>query len=73
MATASNKTDSYDAPDLQQGAWTYFFLEAAEDLEMEYAENVATYAEEGMKDWARPYHLRVSPKHSDKYSGKFDM
>jgi hypothetical protein len=73
MATASNKTDSYDAPDLQQGAWTYFWLEAAEDLEMEYAEDVADYAEDGMKAWARPYHLRVSPKHSDKYSGKFDM
>lgn len=73
MATASNKGDSYDAPDLQQGAWTYFFLEAAVDLDMPYAEDVAPYAEDGMADWARQYHLRVSPKHTDKYTGMFDM
>jgi hypothetical protein len=73
MATASNKSNSYDAPDLQQGAWTYFFLEAAVDLDMPYAEDVAVYAEDGMDAWADQYHLRVSPKHTDKYSGMFDM
>lgn len=73
MATASNRTNSYDAPDLQQGAWTYFFLEAAVDLNMPYAEDVAPYAEDGMAAWASQYNLRVSPKHTDKYSGMFDM
>ncbi|MBU0982720.1 MAG: caspase family protein, partial [candidate division Zixibacteria bacterium] len=42
MATASNRTNSYDAPDLRQGAWTYYYLEAAEDLNMIYAEDCAT-------------------------------
>jgi Caspase domain len=73
MATASNKTDSYDAPDLQQGAWTYFFLEAAEDLDYVFAEEIAPYAEAGMRAWASPYHLRVSPKHTDRYDGMFDI
>ena len=27
MATASNRRSSYDAPDLEQGAWTYYWLD----------------------------------------------
>jgi hypothetical protein len=73
MATASNKGDAYDAPDLRHGAWTYYFLEAANDQEYVFAEDCAEYAEDGMKAWASQYHLRVSPKHTDKYSGMFDM
>ncbi len=73
MATASNKSDAYDAPDLQHGAWTYYFLEAADDVGYVFAEDCAEYAEDGMKTWAAQYHLRVSPKHTDKYSGMFDM
>jgi hypothetical protein len=73
MATASNNSDSYDAYDLQQGAWTYFFLEGAEDLGYVYGEEVAPYAESEMRAWAKPYHLRVSPKHTDMYDGMFDM
>lgn len=73
MATASNKTDSYDAPDLQQGAWTYYWLEAANAQGMVYAEDCAEYAEDGMAAWAAQYHLRVSPKHTDRYTGSFDM
>ncbi len=73
MATASNKTNSYDAPDLQNGAWTYYFVEAADDLGYPFAEDVADYAEDGKKAWAAQYHLRVSPKHTDKYTGMFDM
>ena len=71
VATASNNTYSYDAPDLQQGAWTYFFLEGAETRV--FAEDIATYAEAGMIAWARVYHLRVSPTHKDMYTGKFDI
>jgi hypothetical protein len=73
MATASKNCNSYDAPDLQQGAWTYFFIEAADDLNMPYAEDCATYAEDGMKAWAKQYRLRVCPDHTDMYDGMFDM
>ena len=73
VATASNKTYSYDAPDLGNGAWTYYFVKAADDLGMPYAEDVATYAEDGMEAWAAQYNLNVSPKHTDKYTGMFDM
>lgn len=73
VATASNKTNSYDAPDLKNGAWTYYFVEAAASLGMLYAEDVATYAEDGMRAWASQYNLNVSPKHTDRYTGMFDM
>ncbi len=72
VATASNNTYSYDAPDLQQGAWTYFFLEGAQ-TGLVFAEDVAGYAESGMRAWAKVYHLRVSPTHVDMYTGKFDI
>ena len=73
MATASANTNSYDAPTLQNGAWTYYFIEAVEDQGKIFAEDAATYAEAGMKAWAAIYHVRVSPKHTDKYTGKFDI
>ncbi|MFH2035049.1 MAG: caspase family protein [Candidatus Zixiibacteriota bacterium] len=71
VATASNTTYSYDAPDLNNGAWTYYFLEGTESLT--FGEDIASYAEAGMKAWARIYHLRVSPSHTDKYTGMFDI
>ncbi|MEW5795208.1 MAG: caspase family protein [Candidatus Zixiibacteriota bacterium] len=71
IATASNSTLSYDAPDLQNGAWTYYFLEGAGIYT--YAEDIAPYAEDGMKAWAALYKLRVSPAHTDKYYGKMDI
>jgi hypothetical protein len=73
IATASTRTDSYDAPDLGNGAWTYYFLEGHEDQGLVYAEDVASYAEDGMEAWAAIYKLRVSPKHTDKYTGMFDI
>ena len=73
MATASDKSSSYDAPTLENGAWTYYFLEAVNDVGLIYAEDVATYAEDEMKAWAKPYHIRVTPTHTDKYTGKFDI
>ena len=73
MATASMNCYSYDAPDLNQGAWTYFFLEGAEDEGLIYGEDCADYAESGMKSWARQYHVRVCPGHTDAYDGMFDM
>ncbi len=73
MATASNRKDSYDAPDLSQGAWTYYWLNGVEDNNLIYAEDAAPYAEAGMKAWASQYRLRVDPKHSDQYTGDMDM
>lgn len=71
IATASNSTYSYDAPDLQAGAWTYYFLEGADNLV--YGEDIASYAEQGMRAWAKTYKIRVSPAHTDKYTGSFDI
>ena len=73
IATASNKSNSYDAPDLGNGAWTYYFIEGHEDVGLIYAEEVSEYAEDGMKAWASYWHVRVSPKHTDKYTGDFDI
>jgi hypothetical protein len=73
MATASNRKDSYDAPDLKHGAWTYYWLDGVEDVGLIYAEDAAPYAEDGMGAWASQYNIRVDPKHSDKYTGQMDM
>jgi len=73
MATASNRKDSYDAPDLNHGAWTYYWLDGADNVGLVYAEEVAPYAEDGMKAWAALYRLRVDPKHTDSYTGDMDM
>lgn len=71
MATASTNGYSYDAPDLNHGAWTYYFLEATET--MIYGEDICTYANDGMKAWAAIYHLKVAPKMTDNYTGKLDI
>lgn len=73
MATASNRKNSYDAPDLNHGAWTYYWLNGVEAQNYVYAEEAAPYAEDGMKAWAALYRLRVDPKHTDSYSGDMDM
>jgi uncharacterized caspase-like protein len=73
MATASNRKDSYDAPDLNHGAWTYYWLHGVESVGLIYAEDAAPYAEDGMKAWAAQYRIRVDPKHTDKYTGEMDM
>lgn len=73
MATASNRKMSYDAPDLEHGAWTYYWLDGADTQNMVYAEDVAPYAEDGMLDWASLYRLKVDPKHTDMYTGEMDM
>jgi len=73
MATASNRRYSYDAPDLNHGAWTYYWLYGVEDENLIYAEDAAPYAEAGMKAWAALYRLKVDPKHTDQYTGQMDM
>lgn len=73
MATASNRKNSYDAPDLNHGAWTYYWLDGVQDQNIVYAEDAAPYAEDGMKAWAALYRLRVDPKHTDDYTGEMDM
>lgn len=72
-ATASDVKNSYDAPDLNHGAWTYYWLDGVEDQGLVYAEDAAPYAEAGMKAWASLYRLRVDPIHTDKYTGDMDM
>ncbi|RKX21625.1 MAG: hypothetical protein DRP35_03820 [Candidatus Zixiibacteriota bacterium] len=73
MATASNRRYSYDAPDLEHGAWTYYWLNGVEDVGLVYAEEAAPHAEDGMKDWASLYRIKVDPKHTDDYTGDMDM
>jgi hypothetical protein len=73
LSTASVSKYSYDAPDLQNGAWTYFFLEAAITQGMIYNEPISTYAEVNMKAWATANKLKVDPKHTDMYTGDLDI
>jgi hypothetical protein len=73
MATASTRKNSYDAPDLNHGAWTYYWLDGVEDQGLVYAEDAAPYAEDGMEAWASYYRLRVDPSHTDMYTGEMDM
>lgn len=73
LSTASTSKYSYDAPDLQNGAWTYFFLEGATTQGMIYNEEISTYAEVNMKAWAAANKLKVDPKHTDMYTGDLDI
>ena len=73
MATASARKMSYDAPDLNHGAWTYYWLNGVNEQNLVYAEQAAPYAEDGMIAWAANYNIRVDPKHTDKYTGEMDM
>lgn len=73
MATASDRRNSYDAPDLNHGAWTYYWLYGTETVGLVYAEEAAPYAEDGMEAWASQYRLKVDPKHTDLYTGQMDM
>lgn len=73
LATASFKRNSYDAPDLNHGAWTYYWLDGAETLDMIYAEDVAPYAEDGMAAWCAQYRLKCDPTHTDLYAFYMDM
>jgi hypothetical protein len=73
IATASNTTYSYDAPTLQNGAWTYYWLDGVNNAGKIYAEDAASYAEAGMKAWASANHVKVSPAHTDLYTGSLDM
>jgi len=73
MATASDNSYSYDAPEFNNGAWTHFWLEAAEDLSMVFGEDISDYAKSEMKSWGRHNHLRTSAKNTDAYTGMLDI
>ncbi len=73
MATASNRRNSYDAPDLSHGAWTYYWLDGVEDMGLIFAEEAAPYADAGMRAWASLYRVKVDPKHTDSYTGDMDI
>jgi len=73
LSTASVSKYSYDAVDLQNGAWTYFFLYAGTNQGMIYNEEMSTYAEVQMKAWAASHRLKVDPSHKDLYTGDLDI
>ena len=73
LSTASVSKYSYDAPDLQNGAWTYYFLYGAINQGLIYNEAISTYAEVNMKAWATANKLKVDPKHTDMYTGDLDI
>ncbi|PWB71672.1 hypothetical protein C3F09_07545 [candidate division GN15 bacterium] len=73
LSTASVSKYSYDAPDLQNGAWTYYFLEGATTQGLIYNEAISTYAEVNMKAWAAASKLKVDPSHTDMYTGDLDI
>jgi hypothetical protein len=72
--TASDNTYSYDGlGGMENGVWTYYFMEAVNTLGMVYGEDAADYANAEMKKWGRTYRARVSPGYVDMYTGMFDM
>lgn len=71
MATASDNSYSYDVPSLQNGAWTYFWIEGTDTSAFE--EDIAEYARAGMKAWGKANRVRVTPKNTDMYTGMFDI
>ena len=73
LSTASVSKYSYDAPDLQNGAWTYYFLYGATNQGLVFNEAISTYAEVNMKAWATANKLKVDPKHTDMYTGDLDI
>ncbi len=73
LSTASTSKYSYDAPDLQNGAWTYFFLYGAINQGLIYNEEISSYAEVNMKAWATANKLKVDPAHKDLYTGDLDI
>ena len=73
LSTASTSKYSYDATDLQNGAWTYYFLYGAQNMGMVFNEEISTYAEVNMKAWAALHHVKVDPKHTDMYTGDLDI
>jgi hypothetical protein len=73
LSTASTSKYSYDAPDLQNGAWTYYFLYGATTGGLIYNEEISTYAEVNMKTWATANKVKVDPKHTDMYTGDLDI
>ncbi len=75
VATASDKSYSYDGePWMSNGVWTYYYIETLENLGTIFNEDAIEYAETNMKEWANSYTgIRVTPKHKDLYTGKFDI
>jgi len=74
VSTASNTSYSYDGDaGMQNGVWTYYFMKALNNLGYQYAEEATSYAEQNMKSWGRSNHVRVTPTHTDMYTGSLDI
>ncbi len=75
IAVASNKTSySYDGDaTMKNGVFTFFQMEAFDDLGYIYVEPDCQYACAEMIKWAKTYKLRVVPSYADYYTGDFDL
>lgn len=70
---ASQGTYSYDGTAaMNNGVWTYYFMESIGSGTV-FSEIAAAYAETKMAAWAKTARVRVSPGHTDNYTGGFDM
>jgi len=75
VITASGKNNySYDGDaTMKNGVFTYYQMEAFDDLGYIYVEPVCDYAIAEMIAWAKVRHIRVSPSYVDSYSGDMDL
>ncbi len=74
VATASTNSYSYDGePWMENGVWTYYYIEDLVDNGEIFNENASAYAKINMKAWAKQYNVRVTPATTDMYDGYFDI
>jgi len=74
IATASDGSYSYDGESwMQNGVWTYYYIEALVNNGMVFNEDAMDYAKVEMKLWGKSHHVRVTPKNTDLYIGFFDI
>ena len=74
VATASNNSYSYDGDSsMENGVWTYYYMESLVTNEEVFNENAIDYAKAEMRAWGKTYHVRVTPKNTDDYDGYFDI
>ena len=75
ITVASNKTSySYDGDaTMKNGVFTYFQMNAFDNLGYVFVEKDSQYACDQMKIWASTYRIRVAPSYVDSYTGDFDL
>jgi len=75
IAVASSKTTyGYDGDaTMQNGVFTYYQMQAFDQLGYIYAEEDCSYAVTKMKAWANTAGVRVAPSYLDNYTGNLDL